>query len=167
MTESQFEPRLQAWLSNPGLGRQSYSQGLSGGLQAPGNIISSTTVDEKSATGPQVQGKTGRGYGWAGRAWLGKSSGHSGSLRRKQNGDGNRLLLPPPESCGQPSQAAQRPSLCLPQPATRLAQGFEFPGGGGGPATTKPPASPPPSNHHSSPQLEEEVSGWLWLPQRL
>lgn len=72
-----------------------------------------------------------RGYGWAGRAWLGKSSGHSGSLRRKQNADGNRLLLPPPESCGQPSQAAQRPSLCLPQPATRLAQGFEFPGGGG------------------------------------
>lgn len=79
----------------------------------------------------QAQGKTGEGaVGWPSLAGQ-ESSGHSGSLRRKQNGDGNRLLLPPPESCGQPSQAAQRPSLCLPQPATRLAQGFEFPGGGG------------------------------------
>lgn len=69
--------------------------------------------------------------------------------------DGNRLLPPPPESCGQPP-AAQRPSLCLPQPATRRWPWVLSFLGGGGPATASSP-----SQGRSQASTVEGGSGWM------
>lgn len=109
----------------------------------------------------------GRGYGWAGRAWPGKSSGHSGSLRRKQKGTETGSCCLPQNPVGSPARLHRGLLCACPNPPPGWPRVLSFLGGGGGPATTKPLASPPPSNNHSSPQLEEEVSGWLWLPRRL
>lgn len=58
-----------------------FPKSLSSGFQALG------TYRQKVSNYTLSPGKDGvRGCEWAGRAWLGKSSGHSGSLRRKQNG---------------------------------------------------------------------------------
>lgn len=79
--------------------------------------------------------------------------------------DGNRLLPPPPESCGQPRRPHRGPLCACPNPP--LAQGFEFPGGGvGALPLLNLQLAPPLRGGHRRPQLEEEVGGRPGLPQK-
>lgn len=79
----------------------------------------------------------GRGYGWAGRAWPGKSSGHSGSLRRKQKGTETGSCCLPQNPVGSPARLHRGLLCACPNPPPGWPRVLSFLGGGG----VQPPLS--------------------------